>query len=166
MWKEIIKFVGSVGWFWQMLIKLAAAALLVYAIMGLAGQVSDRFLANSESGYNRRVIRAAHTDLEAAARTGEENVRLTRENARLTGLLSDQRTTCDQIAAHEQVVGQPNAVDATRELAACRLEKNELERTRLTRDQCNQEIVSNYNRVCRQVCPTAPQLELQLATAH
>lgn len=164
MWKEVVGFVGSLGWFWRLIIKLAAAALLVYAVMGLTGQISDRYLANSESGYNRRVIRAAQTDFAAVTLVNEDNVRLTRENTRLNGLLADQRATCDQIAIRELAVGQPNAVDATRALAACRLEKSELERTRLTRDACNEEIVSNYNRICRQVCPTAPQLQLQLAT--
>lgn len=168
MWKAIVRmfegFMGSLGWLGKILLWVGVGALLISFTLNQAGKVSDRYLANSESGYNRRVIRAAHTDLDAVTQTNEDNARLTRENARLTGLLADQRATCAQIDAREQAVGQPNAVEAARALATCRLEKNELERTRLTRDACNEEIVSNYNRICRQVCPTAPQLQLQLAT--
>ncbi len=168
MWRAIIDavrgFMAAIGWFGRLLLYIIGAFLILRFTIAQVAHITDRYLAASESGYNGRVIRAAQTDFAAVTLVNEDNARLTRENARLTGLLADQRATCAQIDAREQAVGQPNAVEAARALATCRLEKNELERTRLTRDACNEEIVSNYNRICRQVCPTAPQLQLQLAT--
>ncbi len=154
---------GEVGWGWRLM-------LGTVAVIGVTrlGCMAAKSMAGDYAQFTntRAPADAIHNTRQLVGQaTGEDeaNARMVAENARLNRLLNDRQATCEQILGREQATGQPSAADAASQLVACRLEVSELGRTRLTRDQCNREVVENYNRVCRQVCPTAPQLELQLA---
>lgn len=141
-------FFGELGWGWRLMLGTLALCAVTKIGCMTAKTVTTDYSSYTSSRLPETAVRNTRNIVGAALGENEELAALRVENQRLTGLVNDRTATCEQITARETRAGQPNAINAARQLASCQMEKNTLEQTRLTRDACNAEMVSYYNNHC------------------